>query len=109
VLLLGITYKADISDQRESPARPLATRLRQLGATVTFHDPHVARWRVAAEDEPDGELTCVPDLTDAAAKADIVVLLQRHAAYDLEAVARAAHLVLDTRGAMPDAPTVEHL
>jgi UDP-N-acetyl-D-glucosamine dehydrogenase len=109
VLLLGITYKADISDQRESPARPLATRLLQLGATVTFHDPHVARWRVAAEDGPDDELTCVPDLTDAAAKADIVVLLQRHAAYDLEAVARAAHLVLDTRGAMPDAPTVEHL
>jgi hypothetical protein len=51
----------------------------------------------------------VPDLTDAAAKADIVVLLQRHTAYDLDAVVRAAHLVLDTRGAMPDAPTVEHL
>jgi UDP-N-acetyl-D-glucosamine dehydrogenase len=109
VLLLGITYKADISDQRESPARPLAKRLRQLGATVTFHDPHVARWRVDAEDDPDDELTCVPDLTDAAAKADIVVLLQRHTAYDLDAVSRAAHLVLDTRGAMPDAPTVEHL
>jgi nucleotide sugar dehydrogenase len=109
VLLLGITYKADISDQRESPARPLAKRLRQLGATVTYHDPHVARWRVDAQDDPDDELACVPDLTDAAAKADIVVLLQRHAAYDLEAVSRAAHLVLDTRGAMPDAPTVEHL
>jgi nucleotide sugar dehydrogenase len=109
VLLLGITYKADISDQRESPARPLARRLRQLGAVVSYHDPHVARWRVGAEDDPDDELTCVPDLTDAAAKADIVVLLQRHTAYDLEAVSRAAHLVLDTRGAMPDAPTVEHL
>jgi UDP-N-acetyl-D-glucosamine dehydrogenase len=109
VLLLGITYKADISDQRESPARPLAQRLRQLGATVTYHDPHVARWRVDAEDAEEDELACVPDLTDAAAKADIVVLLQRHAAYDLDAVVRAAHLVLDTRGAMPDAPTVEHL
>jgi UDP-N-acetyl-D-glucosamine dehydrogenase len=104
VLLLGVTYKADISDQRESPAAPLAVRLRQLGADVQYHDPFVPVWTVE-----DDELTCVPDVPEAAAKADIVVLLQRHSAFDLEAVSRAAQLVLDTRGVMPDAPTVEHL
>jgi UDP-N-acetyl-D-glucosamine dehydrogenase len=109
VLLLGVTYKADISDQRESPAHPLAQRLLQLGATVQYHDPYVPVWRVSGNGEGDVDLTSVPDLTEAAAKADIVVLLQRHAQYDVGAVARAAQFVLDTRGTMPDAPTVEHL
>jgi UDP-N-acetyl-D-glucosamine dehydrogenase len=109
VLLLGVTYKADISDQRESPAHPLAQRLLQLGATVQYHDPYVPVWRVSGNGEGDVDLTSVPDLTEAAAKADIVVLLQRHAQYDVGAVASAAQFVLDTRGTMPDAPTVEHL
>ena len=105
VLLLGITYKADIADQRESPARPLARRLLAMGAALSYHDPHVPTWL-----PQDGEeLHSVDDLEDAAAKADIVVLLQRHSGYDLGAVARGAQRVLDTRGAVPYAPSVEHL
>ncbi|MBO2455958.1 nucleotide sugar dehydrogenase, partial [Actinomadura barringtoniae] len=46
VLLLGVTYKADIADQRESPARPVARRLARLGAELSFHDPHVSTWHV---------------------------------------------------------------
>ena len=41
VLLLGVTYKRDIADQRESPARPLARRLLGRGAQVSYHDPYV--------------------------------------------------------------------
>jgi UDP-N-acetyl-D-mannosaminuronate dehydrogenase len=48
-------------------------------------------------------------LEEAVAKADITVLLQRHSAYDLDALGRLAPLLLDTRGAMPDLPTVERL
>ena len=44
VLLLGVTYKANIADERESPATPLAERLLRLGAEVVYHDPYVASW-----------------------------------------------------------------
>ena len=44
VLLLGVTYKPDIADQRESPAVPLARHLNLLGAHVVYHDPHVTEW-----------------------------------------------------------------
>lgn len=104
VLLLGVTYKPDISDQRESPAVPVAEKLRSRGAVVAYHDPHVPVWQLGAD-----ELKRVPDLDDALHGADIVVLLQPHAGYDLPAIARIAPLVLDTRGRIPDAPNVEHL
>jgi nucleotide sugar dehydrogenase len=104
VLLMGVTYKADISDQRESPAAPIAQKLLDLGAQVIFHDPYVPAWTVN-----DLNLDRVSDLEEAVAKADITVLLQRHSDYDLDALGRMAPLLLDTRGAMPDLPTVERL
>lgn len=104
VLLMGVTYKADISDQRESPAVPIAQKLAEQGARVIFHDPYVPLWTAGGL-----ELNRVAVLEDAAAKADITVLLQRHAVYDLDALGRLAPLLLDTRGAMPDLPTVETL
>jgi len=104
VLLMGITYKADISDQRESPAAPIAQELADRGVRVIFHDPYIPSWTV------DGlDLDRVSDLEEAVSKADITVLLQRHSDYDLDALGRLAPLLLDTRGAMPDLPTVERL
>jgi UDP-N-acetyl-D-glucosamine dehydrogenase len=93
VLLLGVTYKADISDQRESPSREVADLLLALGADVSYHDPHVARWDVVG----DG-LDRVPDLDAAVRDADVVVLLQKHSGYDVDALAGAAAALLDTRG-----------
>ena len=104
VLLMGVTYKADISDQRESPAAPIAEKLLGLGAQVIFHDPYVPSWEVAGL-----QLDRVTDLEEAVTKADITVLLQRHSDYDLDALGRLAPKLLDTRGAMPDLPTVERL
>ncbi len=52
VLLLGVTYKKDIADQRESPARPIARKLLQRGAVLTYHDPHVDSWQVDGRDIP---------------------------------------------------------
>src|SRR5690349_1676957 len=76
VLLLGVTYKADIADQRQSPAEPLARQLLSRGAEVTYHDPFVPTW------QPAGELlTRVADLDTALATADVVVLLQPHGQY----------------------------
>ena len=104
VLLLGVTYKADISDQRESPAVPIARKLAGHGAEVLFHDPYVANWGASGLD-----LRCVPDLEEALTKSDITVVLQHHSDYDLDLVAHLAPLVLDTRGAMANSSTVERL
>ena len=104
VLLLGVTYKPDIADQRESPAVAVARRLRALGATVRYHDPYVPRWSLG-----DDTLTCVDDLDTALQTADLTVLLQGHADYDGETIAAKAIRVLDTRGITPRAPTVEHM
>ena len=54
VLLLGVTYKKDIADQRESPARPIARKLLQRGAVLSYHDPFVDGWQVDGKDDPPG-------------------------------------------------------
>jgi len=94
ILLLGVTYKPDIADQRESPAKPIAVELRDKGAQVEFHDPHVVSWRLGAE-----SLTRVDDLDSALAGADVVVLLQNHTDYDLPSITAQAACLFDTRGA----------
>ncbi|MEV7428059.1 nucleotide sugar dehydrogenase [Nocardioides sp. NPDC092400] len=92
VLLLGVTYKPDIADQRESPAVDVAKRLLQLGASVRYHDPHVASWDVA------GTTSAGEDVLAAAGDADLTVLLQQHSAYDLDAIEASARCLFDTRG-----------
>ena len=93
ILLLGVTYKPDIADQRESPAKPIAVELRDKGAHVEFHDPHVTQWRLG-----DETLTCVEDLDAALESADLVVLLQNHSAYDVDRILAKAPRLFDTRG-----------
>ena len=56
VLLLGVTYKKDIADQRESPARPIARKLLQRGAVLSYHDPFVDGWQVDGRDIPRAAL-----------------------------------------------------
>ena len=96
VLLLGVTYKADIADQRESPAMPVAEALRERGAVIRFHDPMVETWNLES-----GNVTREADLDAAVASADVVVVLQAHEAYDLEKLASSAKVMLDTRGVAP--------
>jgi UDP-N-acetyl-D-glucosamine dehydrogenase len=92
VLLLGVTYKPDIADQRESPAIDVARRLVRAGAVVRYHDPYVENWEVAGTERADA------DLLAAVADADVSVLLQNHADYDLDAIEAAARCLFDTRG-----------
>lgn len=93
IVLLGLTYKPDIGDDRETPAREVARRFRALGADVAGHDPYLTSFDV------DGTpLELVGDLDLALGEADVAVLLQTHAAYDLDVVAKRARLLFDTRG-----------
>ncbi|WP_433227673.1 nucleotide sugar dehydrogenase [Actinomadura formosensis] len=94
VLLLGVTYKADIADQRESPARPVARRLARLGADLAFHDPFVTSWEVDGARVPYAG----DDLTAALRAADLAIILADHAAYDAGILTRHARLLFDTRG-----------
>lgn len=93
ILLLGVTYKPNISDQRESPAQPLAEILLEKGAQITYHDPRVAEWRLG-----ERRFSSVPDLEAAAEAADLVLLLQAHDEYDVDALAARSRLFFDTRG-----------
>lgn len=88
VLLLGVTYKPNIADQRESPATPLARHLTSLGAVLSFHDPYVTEWSVPRID----------DLEGAAAAADLVILVQHHREYDADHLASISKRFFDTRG-----------
>ncbi|MFM9275063.1 nucleotide sugar dehydrogenase [Pseudarthrobacter sp. NKDBFgelt] len=93
VLLLGVTYKPNIADQRESPATPIAQLLLSKGAEISFHDPKVDTWQVAGK-----TLKTEPDLHAAIQSADVVVLLQNHSEYDADALSQKASLFFDTRG-----------
>ncbi|WP_306321022.1 MULTISPECIES: nucleotide sugar dehydrogenase [unclassified Streptomyces] len=96
ILLLGITYKPDLADQQAAPAEEIATRLMQLGAAVSYHDPYVPSWNVLDRPVPRAD-----SLYEAAADADLTILLQQHRTYDLQGLAVKAQLLLDTRGATP--------
>ncbi|MFF3321404.1 nucleotide sugar dehydrogenase [Streptomyces sp. NPDC002889] len=96
VVLLGVTYKPDLADLAGSPAHEIARRLMDLGAVVSYHDPYVPDWRVGRLPVPRAD-----SLYEAAAGADLTVLLQHHRTYDLQGLAVKAQLLLDTTGATP--------
>jgi UDP-N-acetyl-D-glucosamine dehydrogenase len=95
VLVLGAAYKPDIDDLRESPALDVIGLLMKKGAKVDYHDPYVAHI-----DHDFWSLNSVPDLMAAVRKADAVVIITNHSAYDYPAILEAAALVVDTRNAL---------
>jgi UDP-N-acetyl-D-glucosamine dehydrogenase len=90
VVLLGVSYKAGVGDIRESPSLKIIRLLRDLGADVSYHDPHVA-------DLPDLELTSA-DLDESLASADLVCIVTAHPTIDYQRVVDDSSLVLDFRG-----------
>ena len=91
VHLVGVSYKADVGDLRESPALKLVELLRDEGAEVSYHDPHVSEL-------PDHGLTSV-DLDGSVGKADCVAIVTAHSGIDYAKLAEEAHLVVDFRNA----------
>ncbi len=103
ILLIGLAYKRNTGDARETPALPIARRLRDLGATILAVDPHVDEAHV-----PD-EVTRVTLDAGVVASADAVVVLVDHDAIDMGLIADGAAYVLDTRRALPQSERVEYL
>jgi nucleotide sugar dehydrogenase len=95
VLVLGVSYKADVGDIRESPALRVMAALLRRGATVTFHDPYVDEVTL-----PGGHTLVRHELTQRlVSTVDCVALLTPHAAYELDWIADNAALVFDARNA----------
>lgn len=94
VLVLGVAYKPDVSDHRESPAAACILRLQQLGARVQFADPHVPAYR-----EHGVDLTAVEPTPELLGQVDVVLVLTDHAAFDYASVFEHADLIVDTRNA----------
>jgi UDP-N-acetyl-D-glucosamine dehydrogenase len=90
VAVVGVSYKPGVGDVRESPALKIIALLRELGAEVVYHDPHVPALAEFA-------LTSTP-LEDAVADADLALIVTVHPGVDHELIARRARLVLDLRG-----------
>jgi UDP-N-acetyl-D-mannosaminuronic acid dehydrogenase/UDP-N-acetyl-D-glucosamine dehydrogenase len=103
ILLLGVSFKRNVSDTREAPSHEIARLLAELGADLRAADPHVAA------DEFPPSVTVVDATPDEVAAADAVVLLVDHDAFDRQVIAGNARYVLDTRAWLPDVPNVERL
>ncbi len=95
VLVLGVAYKADIDDLRESPAIRIVELLAKKGADVVYHDPHVERFEAGGR-----EIARVGLTTEELAAADAVLVVTAHRNVDYGLVAKEAALVLDTRNAL---------
>jgi UDP-N-acetyl-D-glucosamine dehydrogenase len=96
VLVLGVAYKRDIDDIRESPALDIIRLLEGQGARVAYSDPHVPCFS-----ENGHEYRSVPLTQQSVTAADCVMIVTDHSDFDYSMVARHARLVVDTRNAMP--------
>ena len=92
VLMLGVAYKADIDDMRESPAIKVVELLQEMGAEVVYHDPYVPSFTVGGALIERVELT-----PQAVTAADVALIITGHTSVDYDVVLDAASLVLDTR------------
>jgi UDP-N-acetyl-D-glucosamine dehydrogenase len=93
--ILGVAYKRDIDDVRESPALDIIHLLRQRGARVTYSDPHIPTLRI----DSCAQL-CAENLEPAIAAAEAVVIITDHTSFDYERVVERAQVIVDTRNAL---------
>ena len=96
VLILGIAYKKNVDDMRESPAVEIMELLRHKGAVISYADPHVPHFPRMREHRFD--LTAVELSPTTLAAADCVLLATDHAKFDYDLIKTHARLIVDTRG-----------
>ncbi len=97
ILVLGVAYKPDIDDVRESPALDVIALMKKKGATVIYHDPYIPE----IHHEHEGwKMESVPDVMDCVRDADAVVIVTNHKSYDYSAILAEAKFIFDTRNAL---------
>jgi len=99
ILVLGVAYKKDVDDQRESPALKIISLFMKRGARVSYHDPYVPH-SFGHREYPDLDLKSVPLTARRLRQSDAVVIATDHSVIDYDWVARNSPLVIDTRNAI---------
>lgn len=99
ILILGIAYKKDIDDQRESPALKIISLLKKKGAKVSYHDPYVPH-SFGHREYPDLDMKSVPLTARRLKQSDAVVIATDHSIFDYDWIAKNSRLVIDTRNAI---------
>src|SRR6185503_11878733 len=94
ILVLGVAYKADVADPRESPASQVMELLQQEGAKLSYTDPFTPQMEVNGQAYESVDLTA-----SVLAQSDCALILTGHSAFDYELIVRQAPLVFDTRNA----------
>lgn len=100
ILVVGLAYKPDIDDVRESPSFELIERVQELGAHADYHDPHVPKTHQMRK--YDLKMSSVPLSESGLRSYDAVIIATAHRAIDWPLVARSSRLVIDTRNALKD-------
>ena len=96
VLVLGVAYKPDIDDVRESPALDVIGLMRKKGAIVEYHDPYIPH----VHHEYDGwQMDSVKDMMKSVKEADAVIIITNHREYDYKAIIESAKFIFDSRNA----------
>ncbi|MEB2333631.1 MAG: nucleotide sugar dehydrogenase [Anaerolineaceae bacterium] len=96
ILVLGVAYKPDVDDVRESPALDVIGLLQNKGAKVEYHDPYISH----IHHKTDGwQMDSVSDMMQSVKESDAVVVITNHKVYDYEAIVNAAKFVFDSRNA----------
>ena len=98
ILVLGLAYKPDVDDVRESPSFELIEKLEKLGADVDYHDPHVAATHKMRHH--DLQMKSIELSKSALAGYDCVLVATHHSAYDWQMIADHSKLIVDTRDAL---------
>ncbi len=99
ILILGIAYKKDVDDQRESPALKIISLFKAKGARVSYNDPCVSESK-GHRDYPDLSLRSIPLTTTTLKRFDAVIIATDHSAYDYDWIVKHSSLVIDTRNAI---------
>jgi UDP-N-acetyl-D-glucosamine dehydrogenase len=97
ILVLGVAYKRDLDDMRESPALKIMDLLSKKGAAVSYHDPYVPALKRSRH--YDFHLRSVPLTRDELSRADAVIVATDHSSFDYDFIVEASSLVVDTRNA----------
>jgi UDP-N-acetyl-D-glucosamine dehydrogenase len=107
VLVLGLAYKADVDDYRESPSFVLMDLFKERGAQVTYHDPYVPVVHPTREHPHWTGAKSVPWDKEMIKKQDLILIATKHSCVDYQALAKWADCIVDTRNAMAGIPTRE--
>ena len=96
VLVLGVAYKPDVDDVRESPALDVIGLLQKKGADVRYHDPYIPHIH---HEKDDWHMDGISDMMKAVSESDAVVIITDHKAYDYDGIVHSAKFVFDSRNA----------